>query len=329
MTAAASGTAGRRCLRAAGGGRAAVDDSWLHVEEGGGLEAVLDRPLALSAGRRCGSGRGAVAATRSRTRCAGRGSASRVSAGDDTSLSSVATGWPRLLTIVSWHSIRGSTSVTSTAIARRARRRRPRRGAPAGVADLEPPHERLVRRGESRSVALEQVVGGHALERAQVMLDRLGDRRVGHAPPRSSRIAAVAQRLDDRQVVGDEEHGAALCGDLAHLAQAFLLEGGVADREDLVDEQDLRLEVRGDGEREPHVHPARVALDRRVEEALDLGEVDDLVELRGGSRLAACRGSRRSGRCSRGRSARGGSRCRPRAASRRGRGRRRSRPSAR
>ena len=37
--------------------------------------------------------------------------------------------------------------------------------------------------------------------------------------------------------------------------------------------------MRGDGEGEPHVHPAGVALDRRVEEPLDLGEGDDLVEL--------------------------------------------------
>ena len=51
-------------------------------------------------------------------------------------------------------------------------------------------------------------------------------------------------------------------------------------REHLVDDQDLGLEVRGDGEREADVHPARVPLDRRVDEPLDLGELDDLVELR-------------------------------------------------
>ena len=65
--------------------------------------------------------------------------------------------------------------------------------------------------------------------------------------------------------------------------------------------------------------PLRVALDRRVEELLDLGERDDLVELARRSRASSCRGSSRSGRCSRGRSARGGSRCRPRAATRRAR----------
>ena len=66
---------------------------------------------------------------------------------------------------------------------------------------------------------------------------------------------------------------------LLHPAEAAALELRVADGEHLVDEQDLRLEMRGDREREPHVHAARVALDRRVDELLDAGEVDDLVEL--------------------------------------------------
>ena len=53
-----------------------------------------------------------------------------------------------------------------------------------------------------------------------------------------------------------------------HLAEALALELGVADGQDLVDDQDLRLQVRGDGERQPHLHPAAVALHRRVEELL-------------------------------------------------------------
>ena len=58
------------------------------------------------------------------------------------------------------------------------------------------------------------------------------------------------------------------------------MELGVADGEHLVDDQDVRLEVRGDGEGQPHVHAARVALHRRVEERRSIsGEVDDLVEL--------------------------------------------------
>ena len=39
------------------------------------------------------------------------------------------------------------------------------------------------------------------------------------------------------------------------------------------------LEVGRDRERQPDVHAARVPLHRRVEEPLDLGEGDDLVEL--------------------------------------------------
>ena len=80
--------------------------------------------------------------------------------------------------------------------------------------------------------------------------------------------------------MADEHDRAPVLGDLLHLAEALALEVGVADREHLVDEQDLRLEVRGDREREPHVHAARVALDGRVDEALDPRELDDLVELR-------------------------------------------------
>ena len=37
--------------------------------------------------------------------------------------------------------------------------------------------------------------------------------------------------------------------------------------------------IRRDGEREPHVHPARVALHGRVDEPLYAGELDDVVEL--------------------------------------------------
>ncbi len=91
--------------------------------------------------------------------------------------------------------------------------------------------------------------------------------------------ASLGERTHRRQVVAHEEDRAARRRDVAHLAEALLLELRVADGEHLVDEQDLGLEVGGDGEREPHVHAARVALDRGVEEPLDAGEVDDGVEL--------------------------------------------------
>ena len=79
--------------------------------------------------------------------------------------------------------------------------------------------------------------------------------------------------------MADEQHRAPAARDVAHLAEAFLLKLGVADRQHFIDDQDFRVEVRGDGEREAHVHAAAVALDRRIEELLDFGEGDDLVEV--------------------------------------------------
>ena len=77
----------------------------------------------------------------------------------------------------------------------------------------------------------------------------------------------------------DDQHGAAVAArHLVHLAKAFFLELGVADGEHLVDDQDLRLQMGGDGEGEAHIHARGIALDRGVEEFLDLGEGDDLVE---------------------------------------------------
>ena len=119
--------------------------------------------------------------------------------------------------------------------------------------------------------------------------------------PRSSSSADVASRCTAAMLWLTNSTVRPPLRDVVHLAEALLLEARVADRQHLVDDQDLGLEVRGDGEREPHVHAARVVLHRRVDEPLDLRERDDLVELARRSRAASCRGSRRSGRCSRGR----------------------------
>ncbi len=73
-----------------------------------------------------------------------------------------------------------------------------------------------------------------------------------------------------------ENYGAAFAGRIAHLAQASLLEGAIADSQNLINEEDLGLEKRGDRKGEPDVHPARVVLDRRVDEGCHAGEVDDL-----------------------------------------------------
>jgi hypothetical protein len=86
--------------------------------------------------------------------------------------------------------------------------------------------------------------------------------------------------LDDvRHVVGDEDDGLGLLPELGQLVQALRLEGRVAHREDLVDEKDVRVDVGGHREAEPDGHSGRVILDGCVDEALDLGEGHDAVEL--------------------------------------------------
>ncbi len=79
--------------------------------------------------------------------------------------------------------------------------------------------------------------------------------------------------------MADEQHRAPAPGHVVHLAQTFLLKPRIAHRQHLVDDQDLGLEVRGHGERQPHVHAAGVVLHGRVDELFDFGERDDLVEL--------------------------------------------------
>ena len=62
-----------------------------------------------------------------------------------------------------------------------------------------------------------------------------------------------------------------------HRLDAALLEIGVADREDLVEQQDVGIEVRRDGEAQPHVHARRVVLDRHVDEVGEPGILDDRI----------------------------------------------------
>ena len=90
---------------------------------------------------------------------------------------------------------------------------------------------------------------------------------------------AVAEPLDRRRVVRDEHDRAAGLLELEDLAEALALERLVADREHLVEQQHLGLDVRGDREAETHVHPRRVRAHRQVDEVLEPGERDDLVEL--------------------------------------------------
>ena len=88
----------------------------------------------------------------------------------------------------------------------------------------------------------------------------------------------LAQLVDLAEAVADEHDRAPVAAELVDLLGAPALEALVADREHLVDQQHLGLDVGGDGEAEPHEHARRVVLDRRVDELLEPGELDDVVE---------------------------------------------------
>src|SRR3989338_3535449 len=79
--------------------------------------------------------------------------------------------------------------------------------------------------------------------------------------------------------MADEEDGASLLfRHLFHFPKAFLLEFRIANGKNFINKKNVRLKMRRDRKRETHVHAARIALDRRVEELLDTGEFDDLVK---------------------------------------------------
>ena len=88
----------------------------------------------------------------------------------------------------------------------------------------------------------------------------------------------VAETLDHAERMRDEQDRLAAALELTELVEALVREAFVADGEHFVHQQDLRIDVDRHGEAEPHVHPRRVGLDRRVDEFLHLGELDDLVE---------------------------------------------------
>ena len=66
---------------------------------------------------------------------------------------------------------------------------------------------------------------------------------------------AVAEALDRAHVVGDEQDGACPRADALELVEALLLERRVADREHLVDQQDVGVDLDHHAEGEPDQHP--------------------------------------------------------------------------
>src|SRR6266508_587728 len=127
---------------------------------------------------------------------------------------------------------------------------------------------------QARLLLLRILVGGeqpvverHSLVRIAVELDLAG--------PQEDR--PLAQALDGGRAVRDEDDRAAAALELVDLPEALALEGLVTDREHLVEQNDVGVQVGCEREPQAHVHARGVHAHGKVDEALDLGEGDDLV----------------------------------------------------
>ena len=90
---------------------------------------------------------------------------------------------------------------------------------------------------------------------------------------------AIADAFDGVRVVRDEDDRAAIGDHLVKGGVALELEAGVADGEGFVDDEDIGVDMRADGEREADGHAAGVGADGLVDEFADAGVVDDGFEL--------------------------------------------------
>src|SRR5258708_36739245 len=90
---------------------------------------------------------------------------------------------------------------------------------------------------------------------------------------------AVGETANLIELMRDEHDCASCAGDIAHLAEAFFLEIYVADGQDFIDEQNLRLEVSSDSESQADVHAGGVVLNGGVNELFEFGEGHDFIDL--------------------------------------------------
>ena len=111
--------------------------------------------------------------------------------------------------------------------------------------------------------------------------------------PCSSHSAREQNCATDAEVVADEDDRLPGRADVVEGREALLLEARVADGEDLVEQEDVERHLDRDREREADLHARGVVLQLLVDEPLELGEGDDLVEAlrraRASTARAACR----------------------------------------
>ena len=149
------------------------------------------------------------------------------------------------------------------------------------VADLDPLAAGLLRRRQG-------------IGRRVVRVEQRLHRAFGHDLAVVDERAALAGLLEHPVVVAHEhQRHAVVAPQPGEVRVALALEREVAHCEDLVDDEDVGRQVRGDAERQPRVHARRVALHRRRREPLDLRELHRLLDQALRGRAAQARDRRR------------------------------------
>ena len=92
--------------------------------------------------------------------------------------------------------------------------------------------------------------------------------------------------------MANEQHCASGSRYVFHFIDATSLKFGVAYGEHFIDEQNILIKIGGNGESQPNIHSAGVTLHRSIDELLDFGKADNIVELAINLGTASCRGSR-------------------------------------
>ena len=87
----------------------------------------------------------------------------------------------------------------------------------------------------------------------------------------------VAKGGDGVHVVAHDDHGRVPADHFSDARLTFSSEGRIAHRHDLVDEQHLGLQVRGDGEAKPGLHPHGIGPDRLFDVFTKFTERDDVL----------------------------------------------------
>ena len=63
-----------------------------------------------------------------------------------------------------------------------------------------------------------------------------------------------------------------------HTIETLFLKNGIAHRQHLIENDNLRIQMGGDRKRQPHVHPAGIVFHRYMDEFFQAGEIDNAIE---------------------------------------------------